>query len=202
MDGKELSLRERLWLGNKLIIDLTFLNPNHMKKLLNLKSYLLLVILLFTQSCFISKSVARSKARKTFTVENNAIPPDFGKEPTTLLVILRESKGYNRWAKKAVRKKYFGEYVFITRADLEKEEYKDTTKYRYLFDYAAGSTGSSYGYTSTGVRYETTLVFKKYYVYDLKTGKTYKSGAEFTNYGEAMKAYFENLEAIRKANSQ
>lgn len=171
-----------------------------MKKLLNVKSFLLLIVLITTQSCFIAKSAARSDARKKFTVENNAIPPDFGKEPTTLLIVLRDNKGYNKWTKKAVKKKYHGEYVFVTREDLEKEEYKNTTKYRYLFDYADGSTGSHFVTNSTGNTYITTFKFKQYYVMDLKNNITYKSGAEFSFYGEAMKVYFENLEALRVAN--
>lgn len=173
-----------------------------MKKLFNIKPFLLLMVLIVTQSCFIGKSVERSKARKAFTIKNHAIPPNFGKEPTTLLIILRDRKGYNKWVKKAVKNNYFGEYVFVTREDLEKEEYKNTTKYRYLFDYADGSKRQVTATNSSGISYPTTITFKQYFIMDLKTNFVYKSGAEFSYFSEAMKAYFENLEATRKTNAQ
>ena len=38
------------------------------------------LIIIVSQSCFIGKKIEESKMNTKFSEENNAIPPDFGKE--------------------------------------------------------------------------------------------------------------------------
>ena len=162
-----------------------------MEKLSRFTLFLLIVITF--NSCFISKSVDASKAKSEFTEENNAIPPAFGKKGTVLLCVLQKRNSYDKYLKSAVKKNYNGEYLLVSEAQLNSEEYSDKEKYRFVFDYSEGkkvySTNSSQP-----------AVYKRFFVKDRLENKIYQSGAEFTFFAKAMKVYFENLEKKRNAS--
>jgi hypothetical protein len=161
-----------------------------MKKIL-----LLLFVSLTMQSCFIIKSMESSNMRSGLSEKNNAIPPDFGKDNTVLLIVLRGYEAYDKYAIKAA-KGYLGEYKLIKQNELSDEKYSDLSKYRYVFDFIEGSTKSVY-YTDTKLTSNYTL--KNFFVYDRKINKMYNSGSQSSFYALLMKAYFENLEAKRKS---
>ena len=70
-----------------------------------------------------------------FSEENNAIPPDFGKDETTLLVMLKGRKSYDKYLKKYVENIFKGKYIFVEAKDYYSGTYLDREKFRYLFDY-------------------------------------------------------------------
>ncbi|MFG6686890.1 hypothetical protein ACGK9U_09935 [Mariniflexile sp. HNIBRBA6329] len=163
-----------------------------MKKTIKIIS--LLFIILCLNSCFIGKSIQSSKARSEFTEENDAIPPNFGKfEHTVIVGILKGRRSYDKYLKSAFKKNYNGAYVLLTREELKKPEYRNMSKYRYVFDYTLGTTRSTI--YSDGLSSSVTL--KRYYVEDRIEDKIYQSGAEFSYFAKAMKIYVANLEKKR-----
>ncbi len=119
------------------------------------------------------------------------VPPDFGKQRTTLIVIEQKKKAYNKEVENIVKKYYFGEYVFVSENDLTKEPYRDTIKYRYLLN----DNVSIDNMASTGSRsfYITDRVARKSY------GTGVSSGASWTT---VLKEYLKKLESERKKNRE
>lgn len=155
---------------------------------------LMLCSLLFT-SCFGNKAQAEA-AQKEFTVENDAIPPNFGKDKDAIVVVVKRGRrSYDRYLKKAFEENYHGNYEFVKQDDLSDSKYKDAAKYKYLFDYANGSTSIN-TYANGGT---SSLTYKRFFVKDREADKIYKSGAEFRSFALAMKIYAENLEKKRIA---
>lgn len=155
----------------------------------------ILLLLLFTstlQSCFISKAIETRKMKREFIENNGAIPPDFGKDYTVLMVQLRGRGSYDRYLKSAA-KKYLGEYIIVKTDESIDEKYPDKKKFRYVFDYSDGSTVT----TQFSNGKSASSVYKKFYVYDRLKKIRYQSGAEFTFFAKAMKIYFKNLELKR-----
>ncbi len=146
------------------------------------------ILLTITQSCFIGRIIEVSKMKKEFTEENDAIPPEFGKHGTVLLLINSQdygSSGYNGYLRRAFKKNYFGEYRIVKDGKLSNNEFSNKEIFRYAFDYSSGST------TNYGSR-------KRYLILDRLANKTYQSGAEFIRYAKAIKIYAKNLEKKRK----
>lgn len=161
---------------------------------MKLKIILLLSLSLIFNSCFIGKSIESSGAKSEFTVENNAIPPEFGKERDVVVIgILQGRKSYDRYLKKAFTKNYNGEYILISEDELSNSEYNNKQKYRYIFDYSSGSSSSTY--SSSGQ--SSSITYKRFFIHDRLKDKSYQSGAEFTYFAEAMSIYIENLEEKR-----
>ena len=81
-------------------------------------------LFLFSSCGLIIKSYIRK--------DTENVPPDLGKEKTTMLV-LQERKSYTKKIEKILKDNYSGDYVFVTREELD-TKYSDTLKYRYLLD--------------------------------------------------------------------
>lgn len=145
--------------------------------------FMVTVLLLTLSSCGgIIKSYIRNDPAN--------VPPDFGKEKTTLVVIHQKKSGYNKEVESIIKKYYFGEYVFVSETDLNKEPYQDTKKYKYLLN-----DNVSYDQiASTGSR--------SFKVSDRITRKVWgtgvSSGASWTT---VLKEYVKKLESERKKNS-
>lgn len=169
------------------------------------KFILLFVSSILLVSCGIGKSKEMSKMESEFTVENDAIPPDYGKQNEVLLVVLEERKSYDKWLEKGFSNSYFGNYEFVTKEDLKSSKYSDTEKYRYFFTYEKGTEYST-KYTSQdlGFKGSTTKTytsnFKRYLVFDRLNDKKYSSGAEFSYFGKAIEVYAKKLEEKRNKN--
>ncbi len=152
------------------------------------KGFLLIMLALFFQSCLINKAIETPKMRKEFTEKNNAIPPEFGEDKNTVLLVLkRDRRSYDKGFKSAL-KNYSGKYLLISYKDLDK--YSDMNVYRYYFDYSDGTTRTVH-YQNSGLTSSSTR--KRFFIYDRLNKKKYQSGAEFIHFGKAMKVYFENL---------
>jgi hypothetical protein len=158
-----------------------------MKKIL-----LLLLVCFTTQSCFIGRLIQTPKMEDAFSEKNNAIPANFDKN-ATILVIVKGRGSYDRYLKKAVKKNFKGNYVFIKSEDLDSGNYSDTSKFRYVFDYTNGRTQTtqfSNGQTASST-------WKVFYLYDRLENSNYSSGKDFSNFGLALKIYWKNIESKR-----
>lgn len=165
------------------------------KKIVYILSFV--AFLLTLSSCSLRKVKETKKAKTEFTVKNGAIPPEFGQDSETYLVLVkRTKKRYNKFMEKALQKYYTGKYIVLSRAQLQSGDY-DSSKYRYEFDYDKGTKYQFYN-PQTGKTYQPKF-FKRYFVNDRLNDKKYKCGAEFTYFGNAMKVYFQNLELKRKS---
>lgn len=168
----------------------------------NLKiANLVFIVVLFTfSSCGM---IIKSYIRK----DTDNVPPDFGKEKTTLLVI-KERKGYNKKAEKIFKDHYSGAYIFITRAELE-SKYTDAINYRYLLDDDI-SISKMYVTTvttdrSTGFQTRSTApqssASRSFHVLDRKTNKIHDTGiSSGTSWKKILKTYLKKLDAERKKN--
>ena len=138
-----------------------------------------------------------SSLKKEFTEEHNAIPPDFGKEKTIFLVVLRGRGSYDKYVKSAVKKYYTGDYVFVNvkKESIDDQKYNDKNIYRYYFDYSDGSVHT----TNFGNGQSASSVYKRFFVEDRLLSKRYQSGGESSSFGKALKAYMGNLEIKRQS---
>lgn len=160
---------------------------------MNKLSFLPLIVIVLS-SCAIGKSVTETKAKKEFTVENHAIPPEFGEDKNTYLIgIIQGSPQYQKYLRINFEKAYNGKDLLLTNEEMNSEKYSDITVYRYIFGFLEGSTSSTT--YSSGLSSSTTS--KKYYVYDRVAKKRYITGAEFPYFAKAMEVYLEQLESKR-----
>lgn len=134
------------------------------KKTITIGAYLLV----FTQltSCFalLLKGGDSSSYKKT-TVETGAVPPEFGENKASVMIIVMHEKDaiYNKRTKKNVAGTYFGKHEFATLSELEqKSKFEDTSKYRFYFFFQ-----------NDGTNYQGTGYQKKFFVYDRKENKKY-----------------------------
>ena len=163
------------------------------------KPFQLLIVVLFIFSIQFLNSCGAGKEdmRASFTEENSAIPPEFGKEKTILMCVIKDDFYYDKHVKSAVKNNYKGEYVFVNLQDTYSEKYSDKKIYRYIFDY---NEGSRHTVANAHNPRSTTYTRKVYYIQDRLNNKFYKSGAEFPSYAKAMDAYMQNLELKRISN--
>ncbi len=158
------------------------------------------IAFLLIATSFVSCFGVPTALKKEFTEQHNAIPPDFGKEKTVFVVILRGRGSYDKYVKSAVKKYYKGEYVFVNikKESLNNDKFGDKNKYRYYFDYSDGSTVS----TTFSNGQSATSTFKRFFVHDRLLDKRYQSGGETGMFGKALKAYMGNLEIKRQSFNQ
>ena len=168
-----------------------------------LKTTLLFVVTIVTLTVFNSCGIiVKSMANKHLTEDRGAIPPDFGKDNSTVIFITHH-KSYNRYMKKNVKKIYKGNYEFATEEEFNTEDrFKDIDTYRYVFDYdyiPAGSTWKSNTKNSGGYSITTTTVgpasyqVKKFFVVDRKKEKVYKSDMTSSFWSKLQKVYLKKL---------
>lgn len=163
--------------------------------------YLFVIAALFMfSSCGM---IIRSYIKK----DTENVPPDLGKEKSTMVVI-QERKGYNKKVEKIIKKYYTGDYIFAARNELD-DKYKDTTYYRYLLD---DDIWVSKMYTttittdrSTGFQTRATTpqssASRSFHILDRKTGKIYDTGVSSgTSWKTILKTWLKKLENERKKN--
>lgn len=150
-----------------------------------LKIAIVVILCSSLNSCFIGKAATVSKAKKEFTVENYAIPPEFGNDDNAYLIgVLHGPDYYDKFVRKNFDKAYTGKYVLLTQEELDSEKYQDLEKYRYTLAYRGGSSTT----------HKITITQKKFFVYDRLNKKKYITGAEFPYYAKAMEVYLNQLD--------
>ncbi len=150
-----------------------------------LKNTILVILCLSLNSCFIGKAATVSKAKKEFTVENYAIPPEFGNDENSYLIgVLHGPDYYDKFVRNKFEKAYTGKYILLTEEELDSEKYQDLEQFRYTLAYTAGSSQT----------HNVTVTQKKFFVYDRLNKKKYITGAEFPYYAKAMEVYISQLD--------
>ncbi|MEI7734773.1 MAG: hypothetical protein WCI49_04875 [Ferruginibacter sp.] len=143
---------------------------------------------------FISSGFAQ---RATHIPDDPAIiPADFGTAKTTILVVNYGRKGVDKYLEKDFSKEYKGEYVIIDEDDLNNKEYKDITKYRYIFklviDYTPGR------FTGGGGREAPEINFHINFI-DRSNLKLYRTLISSNMFSKLVKSYIDRLnEKIEK----
>ncbi|WP_428741882.1 hypothetical protein [Tenacibaculum sp.] len=172
-----------------------------------LRSLFGVVGLIVTSTMLVScGAIVKSKANTYITEEKGAIPPDFGKQNSTVLFVTHH-RSYNKYLKKNVKNIYKGNYKFVTEDELENDtEYQDITTYRYVFDYnyvSAGHTTTtntvqSGDFSTTTTRLRPALYnVKKFMVLDRKTQKTYYCKMTSSYWSKLQKVYLKKLNEKR-----
>ena len=137
-------------------------------------------------------------AIKNNTVESNAIPPNFGKDNTTLICVIIGKKKYDKKMKKHVENEYHGKYEFVLRENLNSDEFKDTSNYRYIFDIEKIEKTSTF-YVSG--RFQTrNVIVNSLGIFDRQAGIMYKSNVTSSFSSKIIQAYMINLEKERLKN--
>ena len=133
-----------------------------MKKIFHLLLATIIVCSFFT-SCGSTKGAA-----KTITIASGEIPPAMAEEDFTIIGILHDKKGYDKWVEKDFAA-YPGNYVTATMEDAL-TTYSNIKKYRYLMD----GTMKTERFTTINEKgrqeYNTTTVYR-YYILDRKNRK-------------------------------
>ena len=135
------------------------------------------------------------------------IPPDFGKEKTTLLVI-QKPKSYKKKVEKIIQQHYTGNYIIVTREELD-DKYKDPATYRYILDDDI-SISKMYLVTitkdlSTGFETKTkeplSSASRSFHILDRQTKKIHDTGVSSgTSWKKILKVYLEKLDSERIKN--
>ena len=149
--------------------------------------------------------VILSSCAISFVTKNNALDDkdvvfaDFGKEPTTVLVVRHKETSVNEELEKVFRKYYTGQFEMVDEKDLVGSKYNDTLTYRYTFRIMGGSS------TSTSNQW----VGKERYTFSRSNGHSYYFSDRLTSQAKEMfyvdfvllDAFVIKLEKQKKANA-
>ena len=125
--------------------------------------------------------------------DGRQIPSNFGKDNITLLVIMKGKRSYDKYLEKNFKENYFGNYIIITRRGLLDEQYRNTDKYKYIFDEELHSEYSEkYGFHASA----------KFFLEDRNTGKKYITRRGSSAFSKWMRAYIKELEKARQKNKR
>lgn len=149
-----------------------------------------LIVLIFFNSC-----ATTSGAAKRITIASGEIPPDMANENFTIIGILHEKRGYDKWVEKNFAA-YPGNSVTATRDELE-TTYRDVNKYRYVMDSNKGNERWS-STNASGRQESSNVITYKYYIKDRKTGKIYKRKESSSFFSKEIIAYLKAIDAVRK----
>ncbi len=155
----------------------------------------LLIPGLSLNSCIVS-----GMAKKFCSVKEGAIPPNFGKDNSTLLCILSGSRGHDKYIRKHAESHYGGEVDFALKSEITEGKYTNPRKYRYLLDHDVSLVQHTEYSTSSNRTSSYTNKTSGYFIYDRIDRKKYDSGFTSGMYGKILKAYFKNLEKVRLQN--
>ncbi len=169
-----------------------------MKILKTLPLFAIPVLFMFSSCGFIIKSYIRK--------DTDNVPSDFGKGKTTILIV-NHKKNYNKKVDKIFRSNYTGEYIFVTRDELN-NKYKDTINYRYVLDDNISITRSTttsiipVGPRAGQVSSEPTAsAGRSFLIHDRKTNKNHGTGiSSGTSWKKILKTWVKKLESERKKN--
>ena len=167
------------------------------------KLFFIVIIVLFTfSSC---SGIIKSYVRKD--AEN--VPVDIGKEKTIMLVV-EKNKSYNKEVEKIFKECYSGDYLFITKEELD-TKYSDTVKYRYAIGdqvlilrpskvTITHTTDLNTGFTRSESD-NNTSASRSFQIIDRITKKVYDTGiSSGTSWKTILKAYLKKIDSERKKN--
>jgi len=151
-----------------------------------------LLLLCVTATIFSCMGVMKSSIKE----DGKQIPPEFGKEDVTILVIRKGKRSYDKYLEKNFQENYFGKYVIIDEMEVNHKQYQDKKKYRYIFDEDKHTENRGMG-RSTDFGQSTYAMFA---LTDRITGDVYKTKHGTGAFSAWMKAYVQALEKARQKN--
>lgn len=117
--------------------------------------------------------------------DQDAVPPDFGKAPGTLLVLRSTYKQVNKALADVFAEHYHGPFKVIEKSELFTDAYADKEAYRFTFNPVIRVSDGEYVYS--------------FYVLDRVTGQRHGLDFEGAAYKGLMKEYARKLEEVRAA---
>jgi hypothetical protein len=152
----------------------------------NIRSGALLALaaMIFLSSCI-------STMKTTIRDDGKQIPPGFGKEESTLLVIRKGKRSYDKYLEKNFEEAYFGKYEIVEASSVDSKKYSDKKKYRYVFDEDKHTVNRSAGSIPDNSTYA------MFGVTDRVSGETYKTKHGTGAFSKWMKVYIQALEKAR-----
>jgi len=137
--------------------------------------------------------------KMAFSKKKGSIPPEFGSDPENILVFLLSGDSrYNRKVLRIGRVVYKGKFVFLSKRQLETEEYSDTNTYRYIFQHSGFFTTETYNPNSNAYNMMDRMSHLKIGMYDRKEKQRYFNNAASTQYGSLIRNMVRKLEKERK----
>lgn len=150
------------------------------------------VLLSFNACTALSVKIAFSKKK-------GSIPPEFGSDPDNVLIfLLSDESRYNRKVLRIGRAVYKGKFVFLSKRQLETEEYSETNIYRYIFQHSGFSSTENYNASSNAYNMMDRTSHLKIGMYDRKENQRYFNNAGSTQYGSLIRNMVRKLEKERK----
>lgn len=142
---------------------------------------------------------------KLLAKEDGAIPVNFGKEKTTLLVVKTPAgHSVNKALEKIFEKYYTGRYEIIDYMDQVQVRYHDSLKYGYRFNVLLDMQAGQFTTRRPGGGYERMGPSNEYSfgVTDQHTKKDYNISFYKESFTGLLEAYVKKLEEERKKNEQ
>ena len=140
---------------------------------------------------------------KLIAKETQAIPPDLGKDKSTMLVILSPA-GFqvNKAMEKAFEENYTGKYTVIRYREQFEPRYQDSVKYRYRFQVYINMEPGQFTRSRSQGGFERQGPSNNYSfgVWDMFTGKDYNLSIAGPAYKKLVEPYVKKLEEQRKKN--
>lgn len=125
------------------------------------------------------------------------VPPDLGKEPTTILVFETPRDMVNNAFEDVFAKYYTGTIELISIGG-SNGKYSDTKKYRYFFQTDIKLIEArGFGNTRVPATYEYT-----YTITDRQTNKTYGLGYGSDSWKNLLKKYVKKMEEVKQSNEK
>lgn len=165
---------------------------------------LLIVSLLTLSSC---GAIVKTKAKKYATVEEGAIPANFGIDNSVVLFVTSGKRSYDKYLKSNIKKAYQGDYILVSKEDIVSSKYADKNKYRYIFDFKKESysyhsnNATIYGQSAhTGMKNATGQV-RRFTITDRVDEKDYVMKMTSSFWSKLQRMYMKNMESVRVQNS-
>lgn len=142
-----------------------------------------IIFCIFLGSVAIAQPNFAEQAVKYVSVEQKAIPPDFGKDANEITVfVLSGKKNYDKNLREIVALNYNGAHVFATKSELE-TTYADHGKYRFLFVASRDDDGGARVY--------------EFVIRDRKTGNFFTNRRAWFQLKKVLTLYMRQLERKR-----
>lgn len=148
------------------------------------------------------KGMEHPSSSRVFTVDNEAIPPAFGKTGSTLLCVMHGYTPYDTLLRNQVKSHFDGSYDFVMPSELSKGTYANFYKYRFVFDHEVFQKREPL-YDPFSEAREVVLCTKyQFYVRDRKKDEKYESPLKGRNFGKIIHFYMKALEKKRDKEAE